>query len=204
MKVYLVRHGETDGNLARRMQGSVDTPLNSRGREQAAITAEALKNVSFDRAFCSLLCRTKETAEIILGNRPTPLEQDARLMEIAFGEAEGRSITAAKADPEDRMHAFFCDPEAFVPMAGGESFEDVRRRTAAFMEECVLPLEGTCEAVLVASHGVAIRSIVNPVAGIPLKDFWKVLMKNCTVTVLSVENGQVRIAEEPKLYYEAE
>lgn len=44
MKLYLVRHGETDGNLARRMQGSVDTPLNSRGKEQAAVTAEALKD----------------------------------------------------------------------------------------------------------------------------------------------------------------
>ena len=202
MKLYLVRHGETDGNLARRMQGSVDTPLNSRGKEQAAVTAEALKDVSFDRAFCSLLCRTKETAEIILGNRTTPLEQDARLMEIAFGEAEGRSITAAKEDPEDRMHAFFCDPEAFVPMAEGESFEEVRRRTAEFVAERILPLEGICEAVLLVSHGVAIRSLFHPVAGIPLKDFWAKPVQNCSVTVLSLENGQLRLEEATKIYYE--
>ena len=202
MKLYLVRHGETDGNLARRMQGSVDTPLNSRGKEQAAVTAEALKDVSFDRAFCSLLCRTKETAEIILGNRTTPLEQDARLMEIAFGEAEGRSITAAKEDPEDRMHAFFMAPETFVPMDGGESFEEVRRRTADFVAGRILPLEGTCEAVLLVSHGVAIRSLFHPVAGIPLKDFWAHPIKNCSVTVLSVENGQLRLEEATKVYYE--
>ena len=201
MKVYLVRHGETDGNLARCMQGSVDTPLNARGREQATVTAEALKEISFDRAFCSLLCRTKETAEIILGERSTPLEQDRRLMEIAFGEAEGRSITVAKTDPKDRMHAFFAAPETFVPMSGGESFEDVRRRTAAFVEERLLPLEGTCKTVLLVSHGVAIRSLFHPVAGIPLRDFWERPVQNCSVTVLEVENGQLRLAEETRVYY---
>lgn len=202
MKVYLVRHGETDGNLAQKMQGSVDTPLNSRGREQAAITAEALKDISFNRAFCSLLCRTKETAEIILGGRSVPLEQDARLMEIAFGEAEGHSIIAAKTDPDDPMHAFFAAPETFVPMRGGESFEDVRRRTAEFVAECILPLEGSCEAVLMVSHGVATRSIVYPVAGIPLKDLWKRLIPNCSVTVLEVEHGQLRLAKETTVYYD--
>lgn len=202
MKVYLVRHGETAGNQARQMQGSVDTPLNDRGKEQAAMTAEALMDVSFDRAFCSPLSRTRETAAIILGERTTPLEQDPRLMEIAFGEAEGRSITTAKTDPEDPMYPFFCEPEKFVPMQGGETYEDVRLRTAEFLAERVLPLEGTCEAVLVVSHGVAIRSIVNPVAALPLKDFWLLPIKNCTVTVLSVENGQLRIEEEPNVYYE--
>lgn len=202
MKVYLVRHGETDGNLAQKMQGSVDTPLNARGREQAAVTAEALKEIPFDRVFCSLLCRTKETAEILLGTRTIPLEQDARLMEIAFGEAEGHSIVTAKTDPDDPMHAFFAAPETYVPMSGGESFEDVRRRTAEFVAERILPLEGTCEAVLVVSHGVATRSIVYPVAGIPLKDLWKRLIPNCSVTVLDVENGQLRLAENTRVYYE--
>lgn len=202
MKVYLVRHGETDGNLAGCMQGSVDTPLNSRGREQAAATAKGLKDIVFDRAFCSLLCRTRETAEIILGDRSAPLEQDARLMEIAFGAAEGRSIAAAKTDPKDPMHAFFREPENFVPMAGGETFEDVRQRTAEFVAERVLPLEGTCEAVLLVSHGVAIRSILHPVAGVLLKDFWQSRIRNCSVTVLEVENGQLRVAEPTRIYYE--
>ena len=96
MKIYLVRHGETAWNQVRRFQGHEDIPLNAYGRELAKSTAEALKEIPFDAAFCSPLSRAKETAEIILGERRTALKPDERLMEIAFGEGEGRSILTAK------------------------------------------------------------------------------------------------------------
>ena len=68
MIIYLFRHGETDWNKERRLQGHSDIPLNEFGRELAVKTAAALKEkgITFDRAFCSPLNRAFETAEIIV------------------------------------------------------------------------------------------------------------------------------------------
>ena len=70
MLIYLVRHGETDWNLAGRVQGQADNDLNETGREQARLTAKKLFGVTFDAAFCSTLIRAIHTAQIILGEQP--------------------------------------------------------------------------------------------------------------------------------------
>ena len=66
MKLYIIRHGQTDWNRARRLQGRTDIPLNEWGRRVAELTREGLKDVTFDVAFTSPLIRAKETAELIL------------------------------------------------------------------------------------------------------------------------------------------
>ena len=90
MKIYLFRHGETDWNKARRLQGQSNIPLNPFGRELAMKTAEALQDISFDRAFSSPLSRAVETAQILLGDTQIPVITDHRLLEINFGDCEGR------------------------------------------------------------------------------------------------------------------
>ena len=184
----------------RRLQGRSDVPLNAYGRELAAATAEALKDVPFDAVFCSPLSRARETAELIAGERAVRLQTDERLVEIAFGEGEGRNILQIRETPEDPLYLFFNAPERFVPLKGGERFEDVYGRTAAFVEEKILPLEGVCENVLVVAHGVANRSILNPAAGIPIEEFWRIQLRNCTVSVLEVKNGVLRVLEEGNVY----
>ena len=67
LRIYLARHGETDWNAARRLQGRTDTALNSTGRQQAAKLAEHLKGVRLDAIYCSTLSRSRETAEIVRG-----------------------------------------------------------------------------------------------------------------------------------------
>ena len=73
MRIYLMRHGETDWNKARRLQGQSDVPLNEFGIELAIKTAEGLKNVDFDAAFSSPLKRALVTAQTVLGDREVPL-----------------------------------------------------------------------------------------------------------------------------------
>ena len=67
MKVYLIRHGETDWNSVRKLQGQTDIRLNDYGIELAKLTAEGLKDVDFDLIYSSPLIRAVETAEIIKG-----------------------------------------------------------------------------------------------------------------------------------------
>ena len=92
MKLYLVRHGETDWNKEFKIQGSSDIELNEYGRELAFITREGLRHIPFDIAYTSPLKRAKETAEIILGGRNIPLYEDKRVQEACFGSFEGATL----------------------------------------------------------------------------------------------------------------
>lgn len=201
MEIYLFRHGETDWNKERRLQGQSDIPLNAFGRELAVKTATALQAVPFDRAFSSPLGRAVETAQIILGDRSTSLTTDSRLMEINFGECEGRGFDEAKQDPAHPLHDFFRKPQAYLPPAGAESFPAAIARGKAFLQEQILPLEGVCHTVLIVAHGAFNRCILNSIANIPLEQFWQIDLPNCAASILSLENGQFKIVEKAKVYY---
>lgn len=91
MKIYVVRHGQTDWNLLEKLQGRTDIELNKTGIEQAKQAKENLAGIDFDLVISSPLKRTRKTAEIINSNRNVPLIFDARLMERGFGDVEGTS-----------------------------------------------------------------------------------------------------------------
>lgn len=200
MRLYLVRHGETEWNQRGLFQGTTDIPLNQSGREQAMAAAEALRSVPLDRVFCSPLGRARETARIILGGRTVPVTPDERLRELSFGVGEGRSVWEAHRAPGTPLYEFLCAPERYVPLEGGETLASLFARTDDFVREVLLPLEGTCEAVLVVAHGAVNRAILNPALGLSLAQFWQVQLTNCAVSVLEVEGGALRVVE-PVLTY---
>ena len=85
MRLYMVRHGETDWNKARRIQGQVDIPLNAFGRHLAEETGKGLTDIPFEVCISSPLGRAVETAELILEGRDVPILTDRRIVEMAFG-----------------------------------------------------------------------------------------------------------------------
>lgn len=209
MIIYLMRHGETDWNKKGCFQGQVDVPLNDYGRELARVTSEALKDVKFEAAFCSPLIRAVETAEIMLkgrrvpnGHQKVPLMVDNRLKEFNFGAGEGSNIAQMRSDPTEPLYYLLNDPKRYVPPEGGETLEEVCKRSSSFMEERILPLEKQYETVLIVAHGVMNRSIINPIAGIPMENFWEIQMRNCTVSILSLVNGRFQVEEKGRIYYE--
>lgn len=202
MKIYLVRHGETDWNKAGRLQGQSEVPLNENGIRLAEETAAGLADVPFEAVFSSPLGRAVETARIIRGDRQIPLYLDDRLMEIGFGALEKTDYIKAKQDETNPMHNFFCAPAKYSPIEGAESFQQLFDRSAEFLQEKILPLEGRYKTVLIVGHGAMNRSILNPLAGVPLEDFWHIGLPNCAVSLLSLENGKLAILEESRVYYE--
>ena len=202
MKIYLVRHGETDWNKMGRLQGQCDVQLNEYGISLAEKTADGLAGVPFDAAFSSPLCRAAETARIILGKRNTPLYLDDRLKEIGFGVMEAADYNLARQNKEHPVYKFFQTPVDYQPPEGGESFEQLYARSAEFLREKILPLEGKLETVLIVGHGAMNRSILNPLAGVPLEDFWRIAMPNCAVSLLSLESGRFIILEESRVFYD--
>lgn len=191
MKIYLVRHGETDWNQAGLLQGQTDIALNAQGLEQAREAAERLKEVPFEIAFCSPLIRAKRTAETIIGDRKITLTTDERLRELNFGPWEGVDIRTIK----DAASQPFTNPGSYVPPEGAESFAQLYKRSGEFVDQVLLPLEGTYETVLVVAHGGVNRSILNPVLNIPVDDFWRMHMGNCATAILDCTDGKLSMLE---------
>lgn len=92
MKIYFVRHGRTDWNNQRKVQGVTDIQLNEVGLNQAEETKSKISNIDIDLIICSPLTRAKQTAEIINQNRNIEIIYDDRIMERNYGKLEGLSI----------------------------------------------------------------------------------------------------------------
>ena len=203
MKLYLIRHGETDLNKQKRLQGKLDIELNDYGRKLAHMTAAGLKDVEFHIAFTSPLKRAKETAQIIIGNRNIPLIEETRIAEIGFGVYEGHCYEGENCDISDSEFInFFQHPERYCPPENGETFEEIIERTGAFWNELISSREYENKTILIATHGCALKAILANANHIPVAKIWgESLNKNCAVTILDVKNGQVRIEEEGKTFY---
>lgn len=149
--LYLVRHGETDWNRERRIQGSTDIPLNETGRAQAKATGRLLSRRSWDLIVASPLARAFETATIIAREiglpEPTPR---AELVERRYGEAEGLNYLQV----EERFPG-----ETEVP--GRETRAEVIARVVPGL--LALGAAHPGQSVLVVSHGGVIRSVLNAV-----------------------------------------
>lgn len=203
MRLYIIRHGETDWNVRKRFQGRTDIPLNEEGRRLARITSEALKDVPFTGIYTSPLKRAYETAMIIKGTRDIPVIEEPRIMEIGFGEYEG--VCAGKENyniPDPEFMNFFDRPEAYKPPKGAESIEQLKMRTADFLQEIVHNKTMENDTILVSTHGAALRGLLSNINNLDTVDFWKGgVHKNCAVTIVEAEKGRMFIIEEGKLYY---
>lgn len=89
MKLYVMRHGQTDWNVLGKIQGCTDIELNETGILQAQNAKEEFDQYAIDLIFCSLLKRTKKTAEIINEDKKVPVICEEKIVERYMGEAEG-------------------------------------------------------------------------------------------------------------------
>ena len=212
MKIYIVRHGETDANRKGELQGWRDLPLNENGIRLAEVTGEALKGITFDACFSSPLQRAVQTAELILrrsGNGSVPVRTDPRLREIHLGDWEGKRFRgeAPEVDPE-KIRLFFSDPFLLGRIPGGEEAREVCKRTQAFLrelaEKAVRNPGEAPETVLVAIHGFALRAMLNFLYEDP-EDFWHGHVPyNCAVDLLEADEEGIRFAAGEKIYYDRE
>ena len=194
MKIYFVRHGETDWNKERKIQGQVDIPLNEFGRHLARETAKGLRDVPFDVCFTSPLGRARETAEIILEGRDVPILEDKRILEMNFGVLEGKCCSKEGWDVPDSFQMFFDDPVHYQAPEGGEDFQAVRERTGDFLNWLFAQEQYRDSTVLVTTHGAAMAGLLNNLKKKPLAEYWGVgVHKNCGVTEVDVTDGRIDI-----------
>ena len=203
MKIYIIRHGETEWNNLRKLQGRSDTELNEVGIRLAEITAEALKDIPFNIAYTSPLKRAYKTAEIIVGDRHIPLIPDERIQEVSFGAYEGLGCSKDNYEiPDPEFEYFFQAPEKYVAKNGAESIEDLCKRTTEFLREITSNPELEDKTVLIATHGAALKGLLSSVGNKEKKDFWGMgVHRNCAVTELESHQGEITLIEENRIYY---
>lgn len=162
--IYLVRHGQTESNLARRYQGASDSPLTALGQAQARRMGELLGRLVPDptdwRMVVSPLGRAQQTAAIILeamGGRLIP-SLEPRVAEASMGSWDGLSLDDLEAKrPDDIPY-----PERYFQSPDGESFDVIWDRLAAWLASV-----SEEENVILVSHGLAGRFLRGIYGGLP-------------------------------------
>lgn len=202
MRLYIIRHGETQWNVEGRLQGQTDTELNENGIRLAKITAEGMKEIPFDLGISSPLSRARKTAEIVLEGRNVPIQTDERLKELSFGSWEGLGCHKNNYEiPSEHFDDFYLKPMEFVPGEGGETIPQLCQRTREFFEELIRNPEYQDKTILIASHGCAVRALLNNVYE-NKEDFWRGhVPMNCAVNIVDVTEGAATLVEEDKVYY---
>jgi len=202
MKLYVMRHGETDWNKERRLQGQADIPLNESGRQVARETAKGMAHIIFHAAYTSPLKRAEETARLIIEQRNIPLQVDDRLKEMSFGPYEGLCCAKDKWEiPDEGFENFFFAPDQYHPPEGADSFKTVINRVSSFIEE-VVRIQPPDSNILVAGHGVVVGAFLAIAEKRSIAAFWEDrVQKNCAVNILDAEDDKCRVVKKNIIFY---
>ena len=157
----------------------------------------------------SPLQRAVETARLVLGGRKIPIETDARIGEISFGDYEGLSmINPDYPLPDPDFHFFFDAPERYQAPPKGESIKQLIERTGDFLRE-LASSEVTMtemqreERILLSTHGAALRALLANIEHTDIANFWRgCVPPNCAVSIVQFRDEKWKILECDRLYYQ--
>ncbi|WP_226669998.1 histidine phosphatase family protein [Metabacillus litoralis] len=186
--LYFIRHGETQYNVEKRMQGFCDSPLTEKGILQAKSVGKGLSSIEFEAAYSSDSQRVLDTAKFAIGDRNIPISVDKRLKEMNFGVFESLLQEEISSLYGDALKTLFSlDLHASAPE--GESYSQLYERTENAIADIVKKHSANGGNILIFSHGVTIGNYIIQLTN--SKKF--TLHENCSVTVVSYKNGQPKI-----------
>ncbi|MEE1110022.1 MAG: histidine phosphatase family protein [Lachnospiraceae bacterium] len=192
MIIYLTRHGQTNLNKARLMQGLTDEPLNETGLAQARAMREKIGDVHFDAVYASPLNRAVMTGAIIGGVDPSEVITDPRIIEADFGVYEKKKYFSLGP----AMTLYWTLPEIFPAPKSVETTASLRERSSSFLRELEEKNYGT---VLIACHGGIMRALSGYLEDKKNGLAWRPKPHNCEVRVYEAKDGRHRTVERIRL-----
>lgn len=181
--ILLVRHGETEANRRRLALGRADPPLTERGGSQAAALATRLAAAGVEAVYSSPLRRARETAAPIAAAVGTEVVVDDRLIELDYGDWDGRSFPDL---PPEELARWRHDM-TFAP-PGGESLRTVTARVSDF---CAEVLEGP--TVVAVSHVSPIKAAVTWALGAGEELGWRMFLDLASITRIAGRDGHASL-----------
>ena len=196
-EIILVRHGETDWNVAEVFRGRNDVELNETGLKQAELLAGYLGSVEIDTVYSSPLKRALKTAEVIADRKKLEVSVIPGLVDFDFGNWQGLSHQEVR-DKYKELYAEWIDYPERVRMPAGESLDDVRRRAMAVVDDVISQQNGS--AVLV-SHRVVNKVLICALLGLDNSHFWNIRQDTCGLTSFTYEGGRFILARHNDTSY---
>jgi len=189
--IILVRHGETEWNVAEIFRGRIDVDLNETGIKQAELLAEYLSDLKINAIYSSPLKRALKTAETIAGCHKLNVEIAPGLVDFNYGEWQGMSHQEVKAKYKELYAEWLNSPDK-VKMPSGESLSDVRERAMGVVDSIIARHKGT---VVLVSHRVVNKVLICALLGLDDSRFWNIKQDNCGITTFVYENGRFILTE---------
>lgn len=167
--LYITRHGETEWNTEKRMQGWLDSNLTENGIKNAISLGERLKETELTAIYSSSSGRTKATTNLIRGERDIPVIYDENLREIKLGQWEGKTHTSIKEMYPSEYESFWNAPHLFKTV-GGETFEETRARAIQVLNR--IKSENKSGNILIVTHSVVIKCLYSYFKNSPIETLW--------------------------------
>ncbi len=188
-QLLLVRHGETEWNLAQRFQGHTDVPLNEKGRQQAAAIAKRLADEEIHAIFASDLNRAASTASAIAECHSCEVINEPLLREGNFGHWEGLTYAEIQARDPEAVKAWHEGILNFAP-PGGETPRQLAERIASFYNKLLARYHD--ETLLLVAHGGSLQILICQLLDIPIEKFWQFNLSHCSYSSISIyEHGAI-------------
>jgi broad specificity phosphatase PhoE len=184
VKLFIIRHAESEWNPIGRYQGLLDPGLSERGLKQAELLGRALEKEKIDVIYSSPLRRTYQTAQEIAKRHGLEFVEDKRIIEIDHGVWSGMLVEEVKERFPEDFRRWLEEPHR-VKFEGGESLEDVFKRVKDFVE--FLREKHWGQTVAIVSHTVPIRAMLCALLNIDLSKFWAFGCDNASYSLVHVE-----------------
>jgi broad specificity phosphatase PhoE len=193
-RLVLVRHGETIWHQENRYAGISDIPLTPHGLEQAELLAQWAAAANISSIWSSPLSRALATAEHAARAAKLTIRKDARLRELDFGRAEGKTLAEMEKEFPAETRAFQSDPVTH-PFPDGEDPRAVAQRAVVCFHEIAQAHPG--ERILVVAHNTLIRLALCRLIGIPLETYRTVFpsLRNGALTEIRIEGGKTALLQ---------
>ncbi len=183
---YLVRHGQTEWNAARRMQGRQDSSLTVEGRDHARMSGRLLAQLGIDAVYASPLGRVRQTLELMSEHIAMAPVFDERLVEWSSGEWSGELYADLAAKWPADWAAWQADQHGHRP-PGGENFVDLAERAASFLADVAAPREAR---IAIVAHGFMNRALAGRLLNLAPAEIIAIRQSNDTLIRVHAPHGE--------------
>jgi broad specificity phosphatase PhoE len=188
MELHLFRHGQTNWNAERRVQGQSESQLDELGQQQARELGERIASLAFDKIYCSSSQRTRETAALAFPGQEDEITYLDSLREIFMGPWEGRLYDDIAAEEPENFQHFWHEPHRYS-VEGAETFQQLQNRAMSAINQFAIQHAG--QRIALVSHGALIKSALCHIEQRPLSELWAPpKMHNCAHSIVLFTSGE--------------
>ncbi|MCI8536414.1 MAG: histidine phosphatase family protein [Hungatella sp.] len=194
MNLYLIRHGQTDWNVAGKIQGSTDIPLNDMGKRQAGCLAKGMESRPVTKVYTSKLKRAYETGYAIAESQKVPVEQIPGLEEVGYGVWEGLTTNEIAEKYPKELEQWYLSPVDVAPPQG-ESQTEVYERCGKAIDRIMAEAKGD---VAIVSHGATVVFLLEYLLrGNRREDEEDIIVGNASISTIEYnpETREFRLAQ---------